>query len=91
MYWRRKASIERGATMAFGKIKVDTSILEEKLKIAHKHIGAMIEELEGICSECGSTDTEINTAYGDGGEMYYKVKICKVCDSSETIEAEPSP
>jgi len=77
--------------MAFGKIKVDTSVLEEKLKIAHKHIGAMIEELEGICNECGSTDTEINTVHVDGGGIYCKVKTCIECNSSETIEAEPSP
>ncbi len=77
--------------MEYGKVKVDTSVLEEKLKIAYKHIGAMIEELEGICSECGSTDTEINTVHVDGGKVYCKVKICKVCDSSETIEAELSP
>lgn len=77
--------------MAFGKIKLDTSVLEEKLKIAHKHIGAMLQELESMCNECGSTDTEINTTSGDGGMIFYKMKICRQCDSSELIEAEPTP
>ena len=77
--------------MAFGKIKVDSSVLEEKLKIAHKHIGTMLEELQSVCSECGSTDTETNTTYGDHGKAFYKVKICKQCDSSEVLEAEPTP
>jgi len=77
--------------MVFGKIKVDTTVLEEKLKVAHKHIGAMLQELQSVCDECGSTDTEVQTNYGNDGLMMYKVKICKKCDSSEVIEAEPGP
>lgn len=77
--------------MAFGKIEFDTSVVESKLKIVHKHIGSMIEELERMCSECGSIDTEINTVHVDGGVVYCKVKTCIECNSSETIEAEPRP
>ena len=77
--------------MAVGKIKIDTSVLERKLKVAHKHIGAMLDELESICNECGYTDTEIQTNYIGDGTMLYKVKICKKCDSSELVEAEPCP
>lgn len=77
--------------MAFGKIKIDTSVMEEKLKIVHKHIGALLEELQSVCNECGSTNTEINTTHVDSGQVYCKIKICKTCNTSETIEAEPSP
>ncbi len=77
--------------MAVGKIKIDTSVLEEKLKVAHKHIGAMLQELESMCNECGSTDTEIQTNNSNDGIMMYQVKICKKCDASEVIEAEPGP
>lgn len=77
--------------MAIGTIKIDFKEAESKLKILHKHLGNMLKEFEMVCSDCGSTDTEINTTHVDGGKIYCKVKICKVCNSSEIIETEPSP
>lgn len=76
--------------LAIGKIKVDTSVLEGKLKIAHKYIGKMLEELESMCNECGSTNTEIENICSDGLTKH-KIKLCKGCDSSETIETEIIP
>lgn len=76
--------------LAIGKIKVDTSVFESKLKIAHKYIGKMLEELESICNECGSVNTKIEKINSDGLTMY-KVKLCNECDSSEVIDTEPIP
>ena len=72
------------------KVNVDTSVLEEKLKIAHKHIGSMLQELQLVCNDCGSSNTKIQTTNSDK-EILYKVKICRECDFSEVIEAVPTP
>lgn len=76
--------------MAIGKIKIDTKEAETKLKIIHKHLGNMLEEFEKVCSDCGSTETEIKTTHSDG-DVRHKVKICNICGSSEVSEVELLP
>lgn len=65
--------------MAFGEIKVNLKEAESKLKIFHKHLGNMLEEFKTVCSNCGSTNTNVIKAYGDG-EVVEEVRECKDCE-----------
>lgn len=76
--------------MAFGKIEVDTSVIESKIRLLHKHLGNYIDDLNKICNECGSTDTVIDKTIGDR-ETQHKVKKCGRCDTVEFLETELKP
>ena len=71
--------------MAFGKIEIDTEVIESKVRIFHKHLGNFINDLNKICSNCGSVETVIDRTTGDR-ESYHKVKKCSKCDSIEFME-----
>lgn len=70
--------------MAFGKVELDTRVLESKLKLCHKHLGNFIDDLNKICNECGSMDTDIDKTVGTK-EAYHKVKKCNACGNGEFV------
>ena len=70
--------------MAFGEVKVNLKETESKLKIFHKHLGNMLEELEKVCSNCGSTNTNIRNLKADN-EIVEGVRECTDCETSEFI------
>lgn len=67
--------------MAFGNIKLDltTDTLIKQLKVVHKHLGNMIEELDNMCPECGSNDIESITLKADNNRILEKKKVCNTC------------
>lgn len=67
------------------EIQVNMTAFESKLKIFNKHLGNMLDDLEKVCAECGSFNTETVHAYADG-DVYTTVKKCKDCESSELIK-----
>jgi len=60
-------------------IEVGTDVLKAELKVIHKHIGAMLDELENICPNCGSNDVEEITLRYFDGEKGMKQKSCAEC------------
>ncbi len=73
------------------KLEIDMNGFEGKLKIYHKHIGNLLADLESICNECGSTNTENNTTYSGDGIVYYEIKACRECGESETVSSDLAP
>ena len=70
--------------MGFGEIKINTKEVESKLKILHKHLGNMLEDFEKVCTNCGSTDTDIEKIRSDD-ERVKGIKICRACEECEYL------
>lgn len=70
--------------MGFVEIKINTKEVESKLKILHKHLGNMLEDFEKVCTNCGSTDTDIEKIMSDD-ERVKGIKICRACGECEYL------
>lgn len=62
------------------KVNVNVSMegLKNELKIVHKHIGTMLEELENICPDCGFDEITETTLY-QNDKILRKSKECNKC------------
>lgn len=90
MYYQMNSDFERGVIMAFGKNECSIRVLESKLKLFHEHLGNFIDDLNKICNECGSVDTDIDKTVGTI-ETYQKVKKCNECGDIEFVEEIVNP
>lgn len=70
--------------MATGEIKINIKEVESKLRIFHKHLGNMLEEIERVCSNCGSIETDIEEIRSDDKRVK-GIKICKACEECEYL------
>lgn len=70
--------------MGFVEIKINTKEVESKLKILHKHLGNMLEDFEKVCTNCGSTDTDIEKIMSYD-ERVKGIKICRACEECEYL------